>query len=163
MRTLLLAAALAAATLLAGCGSGEPDEPAAEPTPAAAGEDLGAIKDYLLEHSAALAASTAQLAEQGAAYRELAESADFDYAALLAAKRDEVRAAVEEHAGDLAARPTRSTRRWRASSPACPSSSEFDVIIDAGVRRLRPRERGPVRRRAAAAARCSSSRATSSS
>ena len=41
MRTLLLAAALAAAILLAGCGSSEPDEPAAKQTPAAAGEAAG--------------------------------------------------------------------------------------------------------------------------
>ena len=132
MRTLLLAAALAAATLLAGCGSSEPDEPAAKQTPAAAGEDLAAIKAYLLDHTAALVDSTGALASQGAAYRELAEGADFDYAALLDERRADVRSAVE----DMQA-------TWREANPryeemegvvaGVPELSEFDVIIDAGA------------------------------
>ena len=39
------------------------------------------------------------------------------------------------------AAPTRPTRRWRASSPACPSLADYDVIIDAGARQERPGER----------------------
>ena len=132
MRTLLLAAALIAAALLAGCGSSEPDAPAAKQTPAAAGEDLAAIKAYLLDHTTALADSTGRLASQGAAYRELAEGADFDYAALLAERRADVRSAVE---GMQAT--------WREANPryeemegvvaGVPELSEFDVIIDAGA------------------------------
>jgi hypothetical protein len=118
---------------LAACGSDSGDEaqPAATPQAEAAGEDLGAIKDYLLEHSQALAATTATLAQQGAAYRDLVQSADGDYAALLAGKRDEVQAAV----GDMQA-------TWQAANPqyeemegvvaGVPELAEFDVIIDAG-------------------------------
>jgi len=132
MRTPLLAAALIAAAFLAGCGSSEPDEPAAKQTPAAAGEDLAAIKAYLLDHTAALVDSTGQLASQGAAYRELAEGAGFDYAALLDERRADVRSAVE------AMQAT-----WREANPryeemegvvaGVPELSEFDVIIDAGA------------------------------
>ena len=128
----LLAALLAAVLAVAGCGSGDEDEPGGTPQPqAAAGEDLGAIKDYLLEHSEALAGSTAELAQQGEEYRALAESAGFDYAALLDSERDEVRAAIEAM-----------QETWRAANPqyeemegvvaGVPELSEFDVIIDAG-------------------------------
>ena len=129
----LLAALLIAILGLAACGSDDEDDPAAGAPQAqqAAGEDLGAIKDYLLEHSEALAGSTADLAQQGQEYRALAESAGFDYAALLDSKRDEVRSAIEGM-----------QETWRAANPqyeemegvvaGVPELSEFDVIIDAG-------------------------------
>jgi Imelysin len=129
----LLAALLIAILAVAGCGSDDESEPAASGTPQAeaAGEDLGAIKDFLLAHSEALADSTADLAQQGEGYRALAESAGFDYAALVESKRDEVRAAIEGM-----------QETWRAANPqyeemegvvaGVPELSEFDVIIDAG-------------------------------
>ena len=133
MRTPLLAAALIAAALLAGCGSSEPDEPAAKQTPAAAGEDLAAIKAYLLDHTAALADSTAAAREPG---RRLPRARRGRGLRLRRAarraprRRPRGRGATCRRPG---ARPTRATRRWRASSRASPSSSEFDVIIDAGA------------------------------
>ena len=132
LRKTMVLACLTLAVALAACGSDSDDEaqPAATPQ-AAAGEDLGAIKDYLTEHTQALATSTATLAEQGAAYRDLVQSADGDYAALLADKREEVTAAV----GDMQA-------TWQAANPqyeeaegvvaGVPELAEFDVIIDAG-------------------------------
>ena len=59
MRTKLLVALIGVAAL-AGCGGDDP-EPAAEETPAAAAEaDLGAIKDYLLTHTASLQEHTSR-------------------------------------------------------------------------------------------------------
>lgn len=129
-----VAAVLAAAMLALGaCGSDSNEDARSTPAPAAAaGEDLGAIKTYLLEHSDALAASTATLAERGARYRALAESAGFDYTALLDTRREELRAAIE----DMQA-------TWQTANPqyeemegvvaGVPELSEFDVIIDAGA------------------------------
>src|SRR5919108_5249492 len=88
MRMKLLVA-LAAAAALAGCGSDDP-EPAAEETQAAAGADLGAIKDYLLTHTASLREHTAALAADAEAYHAAAERAGFDYRRLLAGRRDGV-------------------------------------------------------------------------
>jgi len=120
MRTPLLAATLVAGTLFAGCGSDGPDAPATPELPAAAGEDLAAIKAYLLDHTGSLVDSTGRLAEQGAAYRELAEGAGFDYAALLDERRADVRSAVR---GMQAAWREANPRyeEWRASSRASPS------------------------------------------
>ncbi len=132
MTTLAIVGALALG--FGACGSDSDDDAAsssATPVPVK-GEDLGAIKAYLLAHSEALVASTTDLAEQGQAYKALAESAQFDYAALLESKRAEVRSAVE------AMQDT-----WRAANPqyeemegvvaGVPELSEFDVIIDAGA------------------------------
>ena len=128
---LITPAVVALGLAASGCGSDEKkaSEPAAR---AAAGEDLGAIKQYLLDHAAALKASTAELASAAEDYRELAGSADLDYAELLRTRRDEVRSSVE------AMQAT-----WREANPAyeemegvvagVPELAEFDVIIDAGA------------------------------
>jgi hypothetical protein len=126
----LLAALLIAVVAIAGCG-GDDDEPDAIPQRAAAGEDLGAIKDYLLEHTEALSASTAELAGRAEQYRALAESAGFDYGELLESRRADVQSAIEEMQAT-----------WQAANPqyeemegvvaGVPELSEFDVIIDAG-------------------------------
>src|SRR5919108_505439 len=130
MRTKALAALVAVAAL-AGCG-GDDSEPAAEQRPAAVeGADLGAIKDYLLEHTARLKDDTATLARDAEAYHALAENADFDYARLLADDRAEVASLVE-----------RMQRTYIKANPAyeemegvvagVPSLADYDVIIDAG-------------------------------
>ena len=76
-----LVAALVAVAALAGCGSEDP-EPGAEAPPAAEA-DLGAIKDYLLAHTATLRAQTAALAADAEAYYAAAEAARFDYPRLV--------------------------------------------------------------------------------
>jgi hypothetical protein len=104
----------------------------ATPAPtAAAGADLGAIKDYLTDHSAALERTTAELAAQGQRYQALAAAADYDYAALLTDRRKRVAGLVRGM-----------QRSWRTANPqyeemegvvaGVPELSEYDVIIDAG-------------------------------
>jgi hypothetical protein len=126
-------AACVALVAIAGCGGGDEDAPesAATQEPAAAQTDLRPIKDYLLDHSSRLAADTAKLSSQADEYYALAKSADFDYATLLADKRDEVAALV----GDM-------QKTYIDANPAyeemegvvagVPSLADFDVIIDAG-------------------------------
>ena len=131
-RTTIAAALAAGALAIAGCGSDDdaaPDRSAS--TPATPGENLGAIKRYLLDHTGALAASTATLADQGAQYFQLAEQSGFDYRRLLAQKRAQVRSLVEAM-----------QQTYRQANPqyeemegvvaGVPSLAEFDVIIDAG-------------------------------
>ena len=120
---------IAAAAVLSIAGCGDDDE--AAPPAAPAGTELGAIKDYLTEHSAELAEQTEILKQQAESYYGLAEAADFDYDALL----EENRAEVEEilAAGQDA---------YRAANPAyeemegivagVPRLAQYDVDIDAG-------------------------------
>ncbi len=122
------AAAVMAALLVAGCGD---DDDEAAPPAVDAGGELGAIKDYLTDHSAELAAQTEILRQQAERYYELAEAADFDYDTLL----EESRAEVEEI---LAA----GQEAYRAANPAyeemegivagVPRLAQYDVDIDAG-------------------------------
>ena len=132
VRRIIIPAVAALAFTAAGCGSEKKAAGGERPPQAAAGEDLGAIKQYLLDHAAALKASTAELAAGAEAYRELAAAADADYAALLRTRRDDVRTSVE------AMQAT-----WRKANPeyeemegvvaGVPELAEFDVIIDAGA------------------------------
>jgi hypothetical protein len=120
LATLLAVAALAPAAI----SCGDDDDPAATETTesaAAAEADLGAIKRYLTEHSAALAEETAKLKEQGRAYYDLAKTADFDHAKMLEENREEVVGVLEDARRPTCGR-TRPTRRWRASWPASPRS-----------------------------------------
>jgi hypothetical protein len=138
-----LVAACVALVAIAGCG-GDDDaaEPATTQEPTAAQTDLGPIKDYLLDHSSRLAADTAKLSSQADEYYALAKSTDFDYAKLLADKRDEVAALV----GDM-------QKTYIDANPAyeemegvvagVPSLADFDVIIDAGSDKSDPENAVP--------------------
>jgi uncharacterized protein (UPF0335 family) len=127
MRVLFPAAI--AALVVAASGGGEPKS---TPTPAAAqAADLGAIKAYLLEHTERLKADTAQLQTDAEAYYELAESAGFDYEALLKDKRPEVAAAVKKLQDDhIEANP--SYEEMEGVVAGVPELADFDVILDAG-------------------------------
>src|SRR3954447_1921787 len=136
-RTPILAALVAGALSLAACGSddsatGGNSATTSTATPAAAeGADLGAIKTYLTDHSSALAATTATLADQAAEYQALAESAGYDYAKLLADRR-----------ADVAKQVAAMQETWRKANPqyeemeavvaGVPELADYDVIIDAG-------------------------------
>ncbi len=94
--------------------------------------DLGAIKTYLLGKTAALVASTDELAVLSRQYYELAKAADFDYEALWADRRAEVSRLL------LDARDA-----WTTASPlyeqmegivaGTPGLAQFDVDLDAGA------------------------------
>jgi hypothetical protein len=134
--TALLVAAGVAAFALAGCG-GE-DEPAAESTTAAttttaapSGAQLAGVKDYLLDHTDLLTGFTAQLEADAESYRDLAESAGFDYETLWSEHAAELKPLLEGMKAD-----------WIAGNPyyeqmegvvaGTPSLAEYDVILDAG-------------------------------
>jgi hypothetical protein len=130
MRTKLLVALVAAAAL-AGCG-GDDSDSAAEKTPAAAaGTDLGAIKEYLLDHTTDLQEQTATLAADADAYHAAAEEAGFDYEKLLADRREEVAGMVEKmQATFRTANPA--YEQMEGVVAGVPQLADFDVSIDAG-------------------------------
>jgi len=116
---------------IAGCGGDDPKPASEAPAASTEGTDLGAIKDYLLQHTDDLEAQTTALATDAEAYHAAAESVDFDYARLLDEKRAEVAPLLEK---------MQST--FREANPAyeqmegvvagVPELADFDVIIDAG-------------------------------
>jgi Imelysin len=113
-------------------------QPAAAPTPiptqtpgSPTQADLGAIKAYLVERSAALKSDTLRLRQLGDEYYLLAEESRFDYRALV------------DTAPDRAAPLLRDARAaWLDASPryeqiegivaGVPSFARFDLILDAG-------------------------------
>ena len=119
------------ALLLTACGDDD-DEATDEPAAVDVGGELGAIKAYLTEHSAELAAQTEILMEQGERYYELAEAADFDYDALMKESGDEVEEIMAT-----------SKEAFQAANPAyeemegivagVPRLAQYDVDIDAGA------------------------------
>jgi hypothetical protein len=128
MMTRKLVAALVTAAALAGCGA-DGSKPAAEKP--VAGADLGAIKDYLLDHTADLQEQTATLAADAAAYYAAAKKAGFDYPRLLAERRDEVGRLVKKmQATYIAANPA--YEQMEGVVAGVPELADFDVIIDAG-------------------------------
>src|SRR3954471_22761827 len=129
---LLVAGCLA----LVGCGGSDDDKTestTAKATPsAAAGVDLTPIKDYLLEHTDRLVTSTELLQRDAQEYYDLAEAADFDYAKLLADKRDEVQTAIKKLQGaHIQANPA--YEEMEGVVAGVPSLADYDVIIDAGA------------------------------
>src|SRR3954471_20049911 len=120
---------------LVGCGGSDDDktETAPKATPAAAANvDLTPIKDYLLEHTDRLVTSTELLQRDAQEYYDLAESVDFDYAAMLKDHRTEVQAAVKELQGaHIQANPA--YEEMEGVVAGVPSLADYDVIIDAGA------------------------------
>ena len=105
-------------------------EQSSEPQ-AAQSAELGAIKDYLLEHTERLVDDTAAIRAGAEEYYELAEAADFDYAKLLADNREDVQRLVKE-AQDGFRKANPSYEEMEGVVAGVPSLAEYDVIIDAG-------------------------------
>lgn len=130
----LVVAALTVAAAAA-CGGDEeaaPVEAATETTETAeAPADLGAVKDYLLEHTGQLTSFTAAFHEDAQAYHELAEAAGFDYEALWSSSGDELRPLLEEmKASWIEGNPY--YERVEGVVAGTPSLAQYDVILDAG-------------------------------
>jgi hypothetical protein len=138
-----LVAACVALVAIAGCGGGDDDAaPAATQEPASAQTDLGPIKDYLLDHSSRLAADTEKLSSQADQYYALAKSANFDYAKLLADKRDELTTLVQDMQKTyIDANPA--YEEMEGVVAGVPSLADFDVIIDAGSDKSDPENAVP--------------------
>jgi hypothetical protein len=130
LRHLPLLVLTCAALSLAACGDSGSDKK----TPAAAtpdGQDLSAIKTYLLDHTKRLHADVVKLRQNADAYHDLAEESDFDASRLLAGHRPEVAKLLGE-----------AKKTYTDANPAyeemegvvagVPSLADYDVIIDAG-------------------------------
>jgi hypothetical protein len=126
--------AVGAALALGACGSDDDSSDttaSTTATTATAQIDYQAIQDYLYDHTRQLVGDTATIERDAQAYYDLAESYDFDYARMLAARRPEVARLVRRLQAD-----------FRAANPAyeemegvvagVPELADYDVIIDAG-------------------------------
>jgi hypothetical protein len=139
MRTKLLVLLVGVAAL-AGCGGEDDPEPAAESPQATASADLGAIKDYLLGHTASLQEHTATLAADAEAYHALAEEAGFDYAKVL---EDERTAGLIEKMQATFREANPAYEEMEGVVAGVPSLADFDVIIDAGADKSDPENAVP--------------------
>jgi Imelysin len=128
LATLLAVAALA--PVLVACGDDDGDAASTETT-ATAAADLGAIKQYLTEHSAALAGQTGKLKEQGRAYYDLAKQANFDYARMLEENGAEVKQILDD-AKATYVRANPAYEEMEGIVAGVSSLADYDVIIDAG-------------------------------
>ena len=100
-------------------------------------DDLQPVKDFLLEHTEQLNADAATLREGAEAYYALAEAADFDYTKLLADKRAEVQAFVEDAQATFG-RANPAYEEMEGVVAGVPSLADYDVIIDAGADKSDP-------------------------
>src|SRR4051812_43307038 len=125
------------ALVVAACGSedkaAEPSTPQSTPAAGSAAQraDLAGIKTYLLEHTERLNTSVGLLQRDAQAYYDLADSAGFDYARLLATKRAETAAAVKR-IQDAHIRANPDYEQMEGVVAGVPSLADYDVIIDAG-------------------------------
>ncbi len=103
------------------------------PVPAAperASADLSGIKTYLLEKSAALNTSAAQLQTASDRYYELAAAANFDYTRLAQSPTEATQVLADAKEAWLAASPL--YEQMEGIVAGVPSLSDYDVILDAG-------------------------------
>jgi hypothetical protein len=133
----LTAALVALIVLLAGCGSDDTSD--ASQTTAAVettsggidADDLAGVKSYLTDHTAQLADATEEFGALAEEYDSLAKSVDYDYARLLAERREEVARILAD-----------AKKTWVEANPyyeqvegvvaGTPSLAEYDIILDAG-------------------------------
>jgi Imelysin len=136
MRRSRRALLIAAATIgLAGCAGGDSEESgrATKSTPRqhAASANLGAVKTYLLRHTAELTSFTQRFRQRSSRYRELAQRSDFDPTRLWQADRRELTTLLSE-LKSLWIEGNPSYERMEGVVAGTPSLAEYDVILDAG-------------------------------
>ena len=121
----------AAALGFAACGD-DSEESTSTSAETESGTDLTAVKDYLTEHSAELAAQTEELKTLGQEYYDLAEAADFDYDQLMKESGDEVQQIMEDSkAAFEVANPA--YEEMEGVVAGVPRLAQYDVDIDAGA------------------------------
>jgi len=133
--------AIGCAVGVAACGDDE--EPTATPAAERPADDLQPVKDFLLEHTASLNEDAAQLREGAEQYYEMAQAADFDYAALLKDKRADVQAFVKQAQEQFAA-ANPAYEEMEGVVAGVPSLADYDVIIDAGADKSDPENAAPI-------------------
>ena len=148
----VLVPALVLGLAFAACGDDDDDqaEQSSEPQ-AAQSAELGAIKDYLLEHTERLVDDTAAIRAGAEEYYELAEAADFDYAKLLADNREDVQRLVKE-AQDGFRKANPSYEEMEGVVAGVPVAGRVRRDHRRRQRRQRSRERRAVRRQDAVGA-----------
>lgn len=129
--TALALASTACLLAVSGCGSDDRQTTSAAAATPAQATSLGAVKDYLTEHTAELVTTTEALEQNAAAYDALAKEVDYDYERLLATKRDEVAKLVKE-GQDGFAEANPAYEEMEGVVAGVPSLADYDVTIDAG-------------------------------
>jgi hypothetical protein len=130
LRHLSLLVLTCAALSLAACGdSGSDKKTPAAATPA--GQDLSAIKTYLLDHTKRLQADVGKLRANAEAYHKLAASSGFDTKRLLAEHRDEA-AKLMKDAKAIYIDSNPAYEEMEGVVAGVPELADYDVIIDAG-------------------------------
>lgn len=133
--TLLLLTLAACGAPAASTPSAQPSaasSPAADATATGAEANLGGIKTYLVDSTGTLKTHTAALKAASDSYYQLAEAANFDYAALWSSKQPDVTKTLEQaKAAWIAASP--SYEQIEGIVAGVPTLAEYDVILDAGA------------------------------
>jgi hypothetical protein len=132
LRSAGLALTAVAALGVAGCGgSNDKGSDTQRAATTAFGAELGAIKQFLLQHTALLATDVGALREDAEAYHALAKGVDFDHGRLLSEHRSEVRGLVKD-IQDGFAKANPAYEQMEGVVAGVPQLADFDVIIDAG-------------------------------
>jgi hypothetical protein len=132
LRSAGLALTAVAALGVAGCGgSNDKGSDTQRAATTAFGAELGAIKQFLLQHTALLATDVGALREDAEAYYALAKGVDFDHGRLLSEHRSEVRGLVKD-IQDGFAKANPAYEQMEGVVAGVPQLADFDVIIDAG-------------------------------
>lgn len=122
----LLVVPVIAAALIAGCGSDDSNSDSDQPD-----AGLTAVKSYLTDHSADLAAQTAELKTAGNAYYDLAEANGFNYARMLKEDCPAVDAALTD-AKNAFVKANPAYEEMEGIVAGIPRTAQYDTDIDAG-------------------------------
>jgi hypothetical protein len=127
---LAVAATACSLVLLTACGD---DKSSNEDkgTATAKGEDLAAVKSYLLEHTERLVNDTTAQRNNAEEYHKLAKSVGFDYGRLLDEQRAKVRTLVRQSQRDFV-KANPAYEEMEGVVAGVPSLADYDVNIDAG-------------------------------